>query len=113
QRIHAVSASGNFFEVLGVQAQIGRVFTEDDDRVDATSVALLTDGLWHEQFGGTADALGRTITLNGIPHSFPFPGDLAAVRDSHIIAVAGRLKAGVTREQAQAQLTSVMASLSQ
>jgi len=143
QRIHAVSASGNLFEVLGVQAQIGRVFTQDDDRVDAARVVLLTDGLWHEQFGGTADALGKTITLNGIPHtivgvlprsfdmqmvaggevwmtgdrgiprSFPFPGDLAAVRDSHIIAVVGRLKPGVTREQAQAQLTSVMVSLSQ
>ena len=143
QRIHAVSASGNFFEVLGVQAQIGRVFTEDDDRVEAVRVALLTDGLWRGQFGGTADALGKTITLNGIlhtivgvlprsfdmqmvaggevwmtgdrgiPRSFPFPGDLTAVRDSHIIAVVGRLKPGATRQQAQAQLTSVMASLSQ
>ncbi len=49
----------------------------------------------------------------GIPRSFPFPGDITAVRDSHIIAVIGRLAPGATREQAQAQLTSVMASLSQ
>src|SRR5690242_218665 len=119
QRIHAVSASGNFFDVLGVQAQIGRVFTGDDDRPDAARVAVLTDGLWHQQFGGAADALGKTMVINGIPHtivgvlprsfdmqmvaggevwmtgdrsiprSFPFPGDITAVRDSHIIAVVG------------------------
>ena len=143
QRIHAVSASGNFFDVLGVQAQIGRVFTSDDDRADAAKVAVLTDGLWHQQFGGAADALGKTMVLNGIPHtivgvlprsfdmqmvaggevwmtgdrgiprSFPFPGDITAVRDSHILAVVGRLESGVTREQAQAQLTGVMTSLAQ
>jgi putative ABC transport system permease protein len=143
QRINAVSASGNFFDVLGVQAQIGRVMTADDDRPEAPKVAVLTDGLWHQLYGGTADALGKTITLNGIPHtivgvlprsfdmpmvaggevwmtgdrgiprSFPFGGDITAVRDSHIIAVVGRLAAGATREQAQSQLTGVMASLSE
>ena len=106
-------------------------------------VAVLTDGLWHQQFGGIADALGKTMILNsmphtivgvlprafdmpmvaggevwmtgdrGIPRSFPFAGDITAVRDSHIIAVVGRLAPESTREQAQAQLTSVMASLSQ
>jgi putative ABC transport system permease protein len=143
QRIHAVSASANFFEVLGVKAQIGRLMTADDDRPDAQRVAVLTDELWHQQFGGTADALGKTMILNstphtivgvlprrfdmpmvtgaevwmtgerGIPRSFPFPGDITSVRDSHIIYVVGRLNAGTTREQAQSQLTSVMASLSQ
>ncbi len=143
QRIHAVSASANFFEVLGVQAQIGRVFVPSDDRPGAERVAVLTDGLWHQQFGGRADALGKTMTLNGIAHtivgvlardfdmpmvggaevwmtgdrgiprSFPFPGDITAVRDAHIIAVIGRLSAGSTQQQAQSQLTSVMTSLSE
>lgn len=143
QRIHAVSASANFFDVLGVQAQIGRLMTVDDDRADAPRVAVLTDELWHQQFGANADALGKTMILNSIPHtivgvlprgfdmpmvaggevwmtgdrgiprSFPFPGDITAVRDSHILAVVGRLNPGVAREQAQSQLTSVMASLSQ
>ena len=143
QRINAVSASGDFFDVLGVQAQIGRVMTADDDRPEAPKVAVLTDGLWHQLYGGTADALGKSITLNGVPHtivgvlprsfdmpmvaggevwmtgdrgiprSFPFGGDITAVRDSHIIAVVGRLADGATREQAQSQLTAVMTSLSQ
>ena len=67
QRIHAVSASGNFFEVLGVDAQIGRVFSNDDDRADATKVALLTDGLWHAQFGGSADALESRSRSTAFP----------------------------------------------
>lgn len=143
QRIHAVSASGNFFDVLGVHAQLGRVLTGDDDRIDAAKVAVLSDGFWQQQFGGAADVLGKTMVLNGIAHtivgvlprsfdmqmvaggevwmtgdrgiprSFPFPGDITTVRDSHIIAVVGRLKDGVTREQAQAQLSAVMASLAQ
>lgn len=143
QRIHAVSASGNFFDILGVQAQIGRVMTADDDRAGAPRVAILTEGLWHQQFGGTPDALGKTMILNAVPHtivgvlprgfdmpmvagaevwmtgergiprSFPFPGDITGVRDSHIIYVVGRLHAAATRQQAQAQLSSVMTSLSQ
>ena len=143
QRINAVSASANFFAVLGVQAQIGRVMTADDDRADAPRVAVLTDGLWHQLYGGSADAVGKTMILNGMPHtivgvlprsfdmqmvaggevwmtgdrgiprSFPFNGDITEVRDAHIIAVVGRLVPGATREQAQAQLTSVMRSLSE
>lgn len=142
QRIHAVSTSGNFFDVLGVQAHIGRTLTADDDRADAEKAAVLTDGLWHQLYGGSMDALGKSIVLNGIPHtivgvlprsfgmqmvaggevwmtgdrgiprSFPFPGDLTAVRDSHILGVVGRLAKGFTREQAQSQLASVMAALS-
>ena len=142
QRVHAASASANFFQVLGVEARLGRVMTADDDRADAPRVAVLTDGLWQQLFGGSEEAIGKSMIVNGIPHtiigvlppdfamqmvsgtevwitgdrgiprSFPFPGDITAVRDSHIIAVTGRLAPGATREQAQAQLTSVMAALS-
>ena len=142
QRVRAVSTSANFFDVLGIEARLGRVMTPDDDRPAATRVAVLTDGLWHRLFGGSPDAIGKPMILNGIPHivigvlpqnfamqmvggaevwitgdrgiprSFPFPGDITAVRDSHIIAVIGRLGPASSREQAQAQLTSVMAELS-
>jgi putative ABC transport system permease protein len=142
QRLRTVSASANFFDVLGVQARLGRVMVADDDRPNATRVAVLTDGLWHRLLGGSPQAIGQTIILNsvahtivgvlpasftmpmaasveiwitgdrGIPRSFPFPGDITAVRDSHIIAVIGRLAPGATREQAQAQLTGVMTELS-
>jgi putative ABC transport system permease protein len=143
QRVRAVSASANFFELLGVRAQLGRVPTAAEDQANATPVAVLTDGLWYRLFGGSASAVGQTLVINGIaftivgvlpqrfelqmvpgaevwltgdrgiPRSFPFAGDITTVRDSHIIAVIGRLAQGFTREQAQAQVTSVMAELSQ
>ncbi len=143
QRVRATSASANFFDTLGVRAQIGRLMTDADDRPDAPRVAVLSDGFWHQQFGGNADAVGKTLVINGVTHtvvgvlprgfdmpmvagteiwmtgdrgvprSFPFPGDVTAIRDSHIIAVVGRLAPGMTREQAQSQLGAVMLSLSQ
>jgi putative ABC transport system permease protein len=143
QRVRAVSASANFFEVLGVQAQIGRVPAAAEDQANATPVAVLSEGFWYRLFGGSASAIGQTLVINGvtftivgvlpqrfelqmvpgaevwltgdrgIPRSFPFPGDITAVRDSHIVAVIGRLAPEATREQAQAQVTSVMAELSQ
>ena len=142
QRVRAASTSANFFDVLGVQARLGRVMIADDDRPGAPRVAVLTDGLWHRLFGGSLDAIGQTMILNstphtivgvlppdfamemvgdsevwmtgdrGIPRSFPFPGDITMVRDSHIIAVIGRLAPGFSREQAQAQVTAVMNELS-
>src|SRR5687768_4420767 len=142
QRVRAASTSANFFDVLGVQARLGRVMVADDDRPGAPRVAVLTDGLWHRLFGGSPDAIGQTMILNSIPHtivgvlppdfamemvgdsevwmtgdrgiprSFPFPGDITTVRDSHIIAVIGRLAPGFSREQAQAQVTAVMNELS-
>lgn len=141
ERLRAVSASANIFDVLGVTAQVGRAMVPADDAPGATRVAVLTDGLWHRLFGGAANALGQTLVLNDIPHvivgvlpasfdlamaagaevwmtgdrgiprSFPFPGDITAVRDSHIISVIGRLAPGVTRQQAQSQLSIVMAQL--
>src|SRR5687768_4124305 len=67
QRVRAVSTSANFFDVLGVQARLGRVMVADDDRPGAPRVAVLTDGLWHRLFGGSPDAIGKPMILNGIP----------------------------------------------
>lgn len=143
QRLRAVSASANFFDVLGVTAQLGRAVVPADDEPGAARVAVLTDGLWHRLFGGAASALGQTLILNDIPHtivgvlpasfdlpmapgaevwmtgdrgiprSFPFPGDITTIRDSHILEVVGRLAPGVTRQQAQSQLSIVMAQLAE
>jgi putative ABC transport system permease protein len=54
--------SGGFFEVLGVRAAIGRLFTTDDDR-QATPSLVLSHGYWQRRFGGRPDVLGRTIVL--------------------------------------------------
>lgn len=143
QRVRAASASANFFETLGIRAQIGRVMGDEDDRPYAARVAVLSDGFWHQQYGGAADVLGKTVTINnvvreivgvlprgfdmpmtpgvevwvtgdrGIPQSLPVPGDITVNRDVHMISVLGRLAPGATRQQAQAQLDGVMRALAQ
>jgi predicted permease len=60
--------TGNFFEVLGVTAALGRVLTEADDRqVGAHAVAVISDALWRRRFGGRDDIVGHRIVLNGQP----------------------------------------------
>jgi putative ABC transport system permease protein len=141
ERLPAGGASGTFFDTLGVQAATGRTLMPADDEPGAPPVAVLTDGLAHRLFGGQTAALGQELTLEGrrhtvvgvlaptfsmpmlpdveiwlssdrgIPRSFPFPGDITAVRDSHILYVVGRLAEGATRDGARQELASVMARL--
>ena len=139
ERLRALSASGNLFDLLGVNAALGRTFTMRDEAPDAPIVALLSHGLWQRLFAGAPSALGQTLTLDGrqativgvlpaefalvpdidiylsgdrgVPRSYPFPGDITQVRDSHLIFVAGRLKTGVSVGQAQAEMTTISKNL--
>lgn len=141
ERLRAVSASGTFFTTLGVNASIGRTLLPSDDEADASSVAVLSNGLWNRLFGAAPDAIGRTLLLDGrsytvvgvmgaefesplsadidvwlsgdrgVPRTFPFGGDLTTVRDSHIIYVVGRLAPTASREVAQQELGTMMQEL--
>jgi predicted permease len=141
ERLRAVSASGTFFSTLGVNARAGRTLLPSDDQPGATGVAVLSNGLWSRLFAESPAALGRSMVLDGIrytvvgvmppdfesplqteidvwlsgdrgvPRTFPFAGDLTAVRDSHIIFVVGRLAPGVPRTMAQQELSAMMADL--
>jgi hypothetical protein len=62
-------ATASFFEVLGVPAALGRVFTKDEDLPNGPSVAVLSHRLWRRQFAGRADALGQRLSLNGRPYT--------------------------------------------
>jgi putative ABC transport system permease protein len=70
QLVDGLWASGNTFEVLGVRAVIGRMFSEQDDRpgggVDGP-VAVISHVFWHRQFDGSPDVIGRTITIERVP----------------------------------------------
>lgn len=62
-------ASGRFFEVLGVPAILGRTFTADDDRRGGGSagpVAVISYPYWQRQYGGAADVIGRSMTIEGV-----------------------------------------------
>lgn len=140
ERLRGVSASGTFFPTLGQAAAEGRLLTADDDAPGAGCVAVLSHGLRTRRFG-EAPVVGRPLVLGdrpctivgvlprdfvfplearaeiwingdrGIPRSFPFPGDLTSVRDSHIIFVVARLRAGVDAATADARLQTLAARL--
>ncbi|HVX41171.1 MAG TPA: ABC transporter permease [Gemmatimonadaceae bacterium] len=62
----------SYFDVLGVQPELGRRLTEDDARAGAAPVAMITDGLWRRRFGARADVLGKTVTAD--EHTYTIVG---------------------------------------
>jgi putative ABC transport system permease protein len=132
-RLQVVRLTASMFDVLRARPLHGRAFTADDERHDsgtspATSVAIISYGLWQEWFGG-GDAIGRVmrvdeqpVTIVGImPREFAFPdqetrawlpmpvgGVLSAsgVRRIQIFGAMARLKPGVTPQQAAAEATA-------
>ncbi|MBZ5557808.1 MAG: ABC transporter permease [Acidobacteriia bacterium] len=70
QHVDGLLASGSFFDVLGVRAAIGRTFAETDDVRGGGPdgpVAVISHDFWQRQFGGAADAIGRTLTVENVP----------------------------------------------
>jgi predicted permease len=121
---------GNFFEVLGVQPALGRLFTPDEVQHGARPVALLSYACWRRQFASDSSIVGKAIDLNGqsttvvgvLPEGFDFaavfsPGAKADLFQplilddtrtwGNIVTMLGRLKAGVTLVQAQAEGSAV------
>jgi predicted permease len=121
----SIDVIANFFNVLGVQPAMGRLFTADDARNGAAPVVLLTNAWWRRQFAADPAIIGKTFDMNGqqttvigvLPSSFDFgavfsPGaKVDAItplnlygppRDwGNIITFIGRLKPGVTLAQAR------------
>jgi predicted permease len=143
ERLRAAGAAGNFFTTLGVRPALGRALVPSDDDAGTQPVAVLTHGLWQRLFGGASTALGQSLLLDGRPHivvgvlpehfrmpglnaveiwvngdrgiprSFPFPGDITTVRDSHILLAVGRLADGASAESARAELSAIMTRLAE
>lgn len=125
--------SGNYFQVLGLRPIIGRLFTEEDDRIGNPQPAIvISNGFWRRQFGGRPDILGTRVYLSGSPFTiigvtpagftgdtpgritdFWAPlntqplampqGDRRRNRGFNWVAMMGRLKRDVTLHQAQAE----------
>jgi putative ABC transport system permease protein len=65
ERLRGLRVTADFFSMLGLRAQIGRMLVESDDRTQAGHVAVLSDRLWRGRFGSDPGLVGRTIHLNG------------------------------------------------
>jgi len=134
QRVNAPVVSANFFSVLGVDPVIGRTFQEGEDKQNGPKVAVLTYGLWQRSFGGDPNIVGKNLTINDdsytvvgvLPASFQFalrsadlflpyqPTDNQLTRRfMHGTNLIGRLKAGITAQQAQAELSTIAGRIEQ
>ena len=144
--------SGNFFDVLGLRAELGRTFAPEEDKTPNTHpVAIISHDLWQKRFGGDRNIIGGHLSLNG--HGFTIIGvtpagfngpdvlenndiyipvmmqalvrpprggfsgdmnpDLLSRRGPRWLKMIGRLKPGVSEEQAQAAMSTIAAGLEQ
>ena len=131
--VRTTLASGEFFGVLRAQALTGRVLGESDCRAGQDEVAVLNYGFWQRQFAGDPAVLGRKVELDGRTYSIvgvmgksmQYPSDTDIYlpfaptpqqrenRSTHVYFVTGRLRQGVTVQQAQAEMRIVGERLAQ
>ena len=130
ERVPGALVSANFFAVMGVEPKLGRGFLAEEDKPGGPRVAVLDESLWRTEFGADPNIVGRTISLNEesytvlgiVPASFRFPGSqvwaplvpdtmMLNARGNNMLQIVGRLKAGVSLEQAQAQMDVIAAHL--
>ncbi len=133
ERVPVEMISASFFPVLGVRPVVGRTFLPEEDQVGAAPVVLISGGFWKRKFGGTPDAVGKTLTLNGvaytiagvIPEDFHYRGNNFHRSDVYTpigqwndptfrdrrtgmgMDAVGRIKPGVTFEQAKADMDAL------
>jgi len=137
QRISGESVTWNYFSVLGVLPAEGRTFLQEEDRPGAGLVAIVSYEFWQQRLGGAADALERSVLLEGnpyrivgiLPAGFQSPShlglktptevfltasysyELLASHGDHEVNVVARLNPGVSVQAAQAALSGISASL--
>ena len=133
ERIQGFLVTANFFDALGIKPIIGRNFTAEENQKGKDDVVILTYDLWQRRFGGDAKIVGKTITFDGVacavvgvlPQRFAYPANaevygpiaitpkLAANRQFNSFYVVGRLKPGVSIQNAQADIDTITARLEQ
>jgi len=127
-RVAAVSPE--FFRVFGVEPIAGRLFNLDETAQGTSGAAIISYSYWQSHFGGNVSALGRTIRAAGprpivgvLPPGFQFPNNDTTVwvsanvppgkRAGQNWLAVGKLKSGVSQEQAQSEMTAIAARLEQ
>jgi putative ABC transport system permease protein len=129
RQVSVTRSSPNFFHVLGLSAQKGRSFLDEEGEPAGKPVVMISDALWHAQFGGDPNIVGKTLTLDSMPYTiigvvpamdFPFVGptdvwspryfELSLMTPEHLRGGVGylnalaRLKPGSSAKSASAEL---------
>jgi predicted permease len=129
ERLRGLYVTGDLFSVLGVSAARGRTFTPEETWAGNHRVAVLSYGLWQRRFGGDPSIVGQSIPLNGsdrtvigvMPEGFYFPAkevelwvpmgweqaQISQLRRPHFLRAVGRLRPGVSIEQARSDMTTI------
>lgn len=137
ERLRGHYVTSNYFTILGVNAKLGRTLQESDDMPSASPAVVISDEFWQSRFNSDPNIVGRTLKLNtqsytiagvtqssfrglrlGLPPQFwlsmPAQEEITSrERGSRSMDIVGRLKPGVTLEQAQGQMTTIGARLAQ
>jgi predicted permease len=132
ERLSGTMVSTEFFDTLGVPALLGRTFRSSEGVWGSHRVVVLSENFWRSRFASRPDILGATLRLDGepctvigvMPASFYFigdqqlwapmawkPGDNYDTHNNYFLSMVGRLKPGVSREQARADLDAIMAGI--
>jgi predicted permease len=128
EQISAGHVSADFFRLFGARVVAGRTFAADEDRPNGGRVIVLSDGFWRRRFGGDPTIVGRSLSINGEPHVvlgilgrfdtqaiqsqaasapevwLPFQIDPNSNMQGNFFFAAGRVRAGVTPSEVNAQL---------
>ena len=134
ERVIGARVTAGLLEMLGAKVAYGRTFLDEEDQPGHSNVAILSYGLWQRRFASDPNVVGQSVTLNATSYSvvgvmsssfrFPdgntelwtpmaFTADQAGQHGAHYVSVIGRLKQGVSLTQAQAEMSSIAARLSE
>ncbi|MFC1530186.1 ABC transporter permease, partial [Gemmatimonadota bacterium] len=140
ERIPSIWCTSGVLAALGIEPAAGRLFTRDDETPDSDKVVILSDDLWRRKFNSDHNLIGSPIIINGdsyivlgvMPVGFEFPKMMSSFtswdadlwiplvlisderdRDSHWIWTLGRLKDGLSLEQARIDFDAIAASLAE
>ncbi|MDX2150082.1 MAG: ABC transporter permease [Bryobacteraceae bacterium] len=130
ERVIVGKADAAFLPMLGLPPVAGRLFLPDDDKPGGPKVAVLTFELWRRRFGANPGVIGRAVALDGVPHHVvgvlpegfrwvgrrpeafvPLQATGTRGARGEAVAVYGRMRAGVSREQLNAELELATAAL--
>jgi len=133
EQVSTALVTASFFDVLGVGAAQGRSFVPEDGVEGSPDVVAVSHGLWQRRFGSDPGLVGRTVSVNGTPRTVvgvlpptlrlppgaelwvpsTLPAERARNSRGRSLVVVARLKPGVSREQAQAEMDVIAARTEQ